>query len=92
VLTPAQAVVNAIALVNALVDNGTLEAGSASALISKLDGVKKALGGGNTNAASGKLGALLNELDALVLSARATEDQLRPLHALVERLIAAISP
>jgi hypothetical protein len=91
VLTLAQGVESAIALVNTLVTDGKIDGGNANSLISKLDGAKAALERGNTDAASGKLGALLNELDALVNSGRATAADIDALHDLVERVIQSIT-
>ena len=92
VLTPAEGVARAIALVEALLADGTINAGNANSLTSKLDGARKALESGNVNAASGKLGAVLNELEAMVRSGRVTEDDISALKSLVNRLRESISP
>ena len=47
-----------------LLADGKINGGNANSLTSKLEGTQKALENGNVNAASGKLGAVLNELDA----------------------------
>jgi PKD repeat protein len=91
VLTPAEGAARAIALVDALLADGTINAGNANSLRSKLEGAQKALDGGNFSAASGKLGALLNELEAMVRSGRVTEDETAALRSLVERLLESIS-
>jgi hypothetical protein len=91
VLTPAEGVDNAVALVNTLVADGKIDGGNAHSLISKLDGVKDALDRGSEQAASGKLGALLNELEAMVRSGRLSETDARALHDLIQRLIESIS-
>ena len=91
VLTPAQAAAGAIALVDALAATGKISAGNANSLTSKLDGAIKALERGNMSAASGKLGALLNEIEAMVRSGRVTADDISALHSLVTRLRESIS-
>ena len=91
VLTPAQGVVNAITLIETLVSGGTLNAGNANSLRSKLESAIRALESDNVNAAIGKLGALLNEVDALVRSGRMTEDDIGALQSLVERVLESIS-
>jgi hypothetical protein len=90
VITQAEGATNAIALVEGLVKDGKLSGGSGNSLISKLDGAKKAIDNGNNNAATGKLGALLNELEALVQSGRLTEADGQALRALVERLVRSL--
>jgi hypothetical protein len=90
VLTPAQGAARAIALVEALVTAGKLDAGNASSLTSKLDGIRQALENANVDAASGKLRALLNELEAMVRSGRVTEQDIATLQSLVERVLASI--
>ena len=91
VITQAEGMANAIALVGDLVETGKLNDGNAKSLTSKLDGIRKALGNGNQNSASGKLGAVLNELEAMVKSGRLTEADAQPLRTLVERLVASIT-
>ena len=90
VITQAEGATNAIALVEGLVKDGKLSGGSGNSLMSKLDGAKKAIDNGNNNAATGKLGALLNELEALVQSGRLTEADGQALRALVERLVRSL--
>jgi polyhydroxyalkanoate synthesis regulator phasin len=90
VLTLAEAATNAITLVERLVAEGKASAGNGKSLTSKLEGIQKAFEDGNTNAASGKLRALLNELDAMIRSGRLSEEDAAPLHALLERLIALV--
>ena len=87
VLAPAQAVGNAIALVDALAEDGKLDAGNANSLRVKLEGARHSLEDDNTTAALGKLRALLNELDALVRSSRLSDAEARPVQTLVERII-----
>jgi len=92
VVTPAQAVTNAIALVQSLLESEKLKAGNANSLRSKLEGVKNALDDDNISAASGKLGALLNELEALIRSNRVTEADIDSLRTMIERILKSISP
>jgi polyhydroxyalkanoate synthesis regulator phasin len=92
VFTPAQGAARAIMLVEMLLADGKINGGNANSLTSKLEGTQKALENGNVNAASGKLGAVLNELDAMVRSGRVTEDDISALRSLVRRLQESISP
>jgi PKD repeat protein len=91
VLTLAEGLANAVALIEGLVDEEKLNGGNANSLISKLDGAKKALDSGNETSAAGKLRALLNELEALVQSGRLTETDAQPVRALVERLLQSLA-
>ena len=91
VFTPAQGAARAITLVEMLLADGKINGGNANSLTSKLEGTQKALENGNVNAASGKLGAVLNELDAMVRSGRVTEDDISALRSLVRRLQESIS-
>jgi DNA/RNA endonuclease G (NUC1) len=88
VWTPVQGVQNASAIVVRLA--GRLSAGNVISLTAKLDAAKKQLDSGNTNAANGQLGAILNELDAMVRSGRLTETDAAPLRSLVERVLQSI--
>ena len=88
VWTPVQGVQNASAIVVRLASQ--LSAGNVNSLTVKLDAAKKQLEMGNTNAASGQLGAVLNELDAMVRSGRLAETDAAPLRSLVERVLQSI--
>ena len=90
VVTPTQAVGGAIAMVSTLQAAGKIDAGNASSLRTKLDGSRAALERGNANAATGKLRALLHELDAMVGSGRLTPQDAQPLRELVERIVGAV--
>jgi hypothetical protein len=59
-------------------------------LSAKLDAAKKQLERGNTTPASGQLGAVLNELDAMVRSGRLADADAAPLRTLVQRLLDSI--
>jgi DNA/RNA endonuclease G (NUC1) len=87
VLTPAQATARAVALVEALATAGKISAGNANSLTAKLDGAGKAFERGNTSAASGKLGALLHEFEAMVRSGRVAEADVAALQSLVTRVL-----
>jgi len=91
VLTPGQAVQNAIGLVAHLETDGKLNHGNANSLTKKLEAAAKAIARGNMNAALGPLGAFLNELDAMVRSGRLSEADAAPLRLLVNRVIESIS-
>jgi FIMAH domain-containing protein/PKD domain-containing protein len=90
VVTPAQAVSGAIAMVAALEASGKVSAGNASSLRVKLESARAALERGNSNAATGKLNALLHELDAMVGSDRLTPHDVQPLRELVERVVGSV--
>jgi DNA/RNA endonuclease G (NUC1) len=90
VLSPSQAIGNAIGLVDALADDGKIDAGTANSLRVKLEGAGRSLDDANTTAALGKLRALLNELEALVRSDRLSETDAQPLRTLIDRVIASI--
>jgi len=90
VVTPAQAVSGAIAMVAALEASGKVGAGKANSLRAKLESARAALDCGNSNAATGKLNALLHELDAMVGSGRLTSQDVQPLRELVERVVDAV--
>jgi hypothetical protein len=90
VLTPSATVDEAIRLVDALVAAGKVDGGNANALRAKLDGAKTQLDAGHTNGASGKLGAFLNQLEAMIRSGRVAEDDVAALYDLVERMMASM--
>jgi DNA/RNA endonuclease G (NUC1) len=89
VWTPVQGIQNASAIVVRLA--GRISAGNVNSLTAKLDAAKKQLEVGNTNAASGQLGAVLNELDAMVRSGRLAETDAAPVRSLVERVLQSIA-
>ncbi|HUQ83198.1 MAG TPA: DNA/RNA non-specific endonuclease [Gemmatimonadaceae bacterium] len=89
VLTLAEVATNAIAIVERLVADGIVSAGNGKSLTSKLESIRRAFEQGNANAASGKLGALLHELEAMIRSGRLSEADAAPLRALIERLLSS---
>ena len=91
VLTAAQAVGSAIALLDELAAAGKIDAGNASSLRTKLESAQAALERDNDTAATSKLRALLNELSAMVSSDRLTPEEIQALRDLVERVMGAIN-
>jgi hypothetical protein len=91
VLTPAEGVENAIALVNRLLAGGKIHADIANSLTSKLSGAKTSLLHETTHAALGKLEAVLNELNALIHGSHVSAADVDALHELVERVIKSIT-
>ena len=91
VVTPSQAIGNAIALVDALAANGKLDPGTANSLRTKLESARAAMDRDNDTAATGKLRALLNELEAMVNSDRLTPEEIEALRQLIERVMESIS-
>lgn len=73
------AVERALAMVNELAASGALSSGEANSLRAKLRAAASSLERGNTNSASGQIGAALNELRALANSGRLTAAQVAPL-------------
>jgi DNA/RNA endonuclease G (NUC1) len=90
VLTPVAALQNAAAIVAALEAAGTVDHGNATSLTQKLDAAIAALQSGNTIPARGQLGALLNEIDAMIQSGRLTPQAADPLRSLVDRVARVI--
>lgn len=89
VLTQAQGAQRAIALVNQMVADGQLNAGTGNSLRAKLNAAIQQLERGNTTPAINQLEALLNELDAMVSSTRLSAVDADPLRELVTRVIAS---
>lgn len=90
VLTAAQAVGKALAEVTALQENGTLNSGNANSLASKLTNAQGQAERGGKSAALGMLGAVQNELDALVRTGRVTEASIAALRSYVQRAAIAL--
>jgi DNA/RNA endonuclease G (NUC1) len=91
VLTPAQAVGSAIALLDELAAAGKIDAGNANSLRTKLESAQAALESDSDTAATGKLRSLLNELAAMVNSDRLTPEEIQALRELVERVLGSIA-
>ena len=80
-----------LAAVQDLVDSGALAPNKAKSLTAKIDQVQRLIDRGKTATAINVLGALLNQLDALVRSGRLTESEAAPLRSAVETLIDQLS-
>ena len=91
VLTYAQAIQNAIALIDQLVADGALAAGNANSLKAKLDGAAKNLMAGDVSSALDKLQSARSELDGLIRSGRISSTDAAALRTLLSRLIASLS-
>ena len=91
VITASQGVQNAAALVSRLARDGSLSAGNANSLMAKLDAAQKQLDRGKTTPVAGQLGAVLNELDAMVRTDRLSAAEAEPIRTLVQRVLQSIS-
>ena len=80
-----------LALVDALIAAGTVNAGNGNALMAKLEAAAASIERGNTIAAGNQLDALLNELDAMVRSRRLTTAEAAPLRAAINALAASLA-
>ena len=76
-----------LSLVQELVDSGHLAANKSKSLIAKVNAAEALIGMDNLDAAVNVLGALLNQLDALVSSGDVTEEQVASLRADTVELI-----
>jgi len=84
VLTPQQGIANLIAQVNGVANGGT-----ANSLNAKLRAASASLDRGNTEAATGQLGAFINEVEAMVQSGRLTQAQGNALIAAARLILAS---
>lgn len=91
VLSPVQGLGVAGATVSALVSNGTINSGNGRSLQAKLDAASASIDRGNGEAATGQLGALLNELQAMVGSGRLTAADAQPISDMVNRVLRSIA-
>ena len=90
VLTPAQGVAHLSDLISALGTSGALNDGQLNSLQAKLDNAAKQLVRGNGTSAANMLGALVNELQALVNSGRMTDATAAPILEYAQRVIGSI--
>jgi DNA/RNA endonuclease G (NUC1) len=90
VITVAQGIAAAQAIVDQLLASHVLNRGNANSLSAKLDAASASLRRGQTKAAVNQLDALQDELEALVRSHRLTVAQADPLGTLVSRLQDAV--
>jgi DNA/RNA endonuclease G (NUC1) len=86
VITPAQGIAVAQAIVDQLLASRALNRGNANSLSAKLDAASASLRRGQTTAAVKQLDALLDELEAMVRSRRLSAAEADPLGTLVNRL------
>ena len=91
VLTVADALGNAIRLLEQLVADGKLDSGSANSLRAKLDAADAQLAQGNVATAASVLQAFLNELDAMVASGRVLEADVALLRSEVARMVRSLN-
>lgn len=88
--TRQQAVDSVSTRVDALVASGAINAGNGQSLNAKLAAARASLDRGNFNAASGQLGAALNQLDALEGAGRIPSADAATLRALIHRIVATL--
>lgn len=81
----------AAALISELAANSNIGAGNANSLQQKIDAAQQQLGANGITPATNQLRALLNELNAMVVSGRVTGDDVSALQALVNGVIASVS-
>jgi len=89
-LPPAVALARAIALVDAMVADGTLSRGNGTALRAKLNAATQSVGRGNAEAARGQIGATLNQIDALIRSGRLSPADAAALQDVLERGLSSL--
>ena len=77
-------------MVDDLLGSTILKAGDANALSSKLDAASKQLERGHATPIDGQLGALRNQVEAMVRTGKLTAAQAAPLFAMIERTLAAL--
>jgi DNA/RNA endonuclease G (NUC1) len=85
-LPPAVGIARARTMIDDLAGTA-LSKGEATSLLAKLNAAEAALARGNTTAVEGSLGALLNEIDALVQSGRLTAAQVDALREILGRTL-----
>lgn len=90
-MTTEQEIVEMLDQIQALVNDGTLNAGQGNALSSKLENVLAKLAKGNTNAAVNQLGAFVNQLEGFVAGGVLTAEQAEPLVKAASAIIFALS-
>jgi DNA/RNA endonuclease G (NUC1) len=91
VMTPTDAIKQAVAAVDALVAAGTLSTAQASSLKAKLTGAAKNIAEGDVNGALDKLQSTISALDALMRAGRLPVASGTPIRALIERTIQSLS-
>ena len=91
VMTATDAITQATAAVNALVDTGVLKGGQAASLKSKLAGAEKNIAQGDVGGAIEKLQSAIDQLDALMRTGILPADSGMPIRTLLERTIQSLS-
>jgi DNA/RNA endonuclease G (NUC1) len=91
VLTSNQGVTTIVSAIEQLVGAGKLSGGNANSLRAKLDGVTSQIEKGNYTPARNKLGAFINEVDAMERSGRLTAADAAMLRDLANRVIASLA-
>ena len=89
-LPPALGLERAVALVEALGADGSLNAGLTQSLLAKLQAAQRALERGNATAVAGQVGAAINELNALSGTDRLTPAQSGPIQNVLKRALAGL--
>lgn len=89
-VTPAQGIAQLRAGIEALAAGAGLSRGQAQSLAAKVDAAEASIARGNRQAALGQLGALRNELRALVTSGRASAALVEELEFAIERVERAV--
>ncbi len=91
VISAAQAIQNAAAMIDALVAAQKLEAKNAKTLKVKLSGAVKDINNGDTATAVDKVESTIDQLDALVASGRLAVADAAPVRALLARVIQSLT-
>jgi len=91
VTAPSQALAQAGGLLREFSLDAGLNAGNANSLRAKLDAAQAQLGAGNSTAAVNQLQSLLNEIDAMIRSDRASAAGAADLVAMLNRIIRSLS-
>ena len=91
VTAPSQALAQAGGLLREFSLDAGLNAGNANSLRAKLDAAQAQLGAGNSTAAVNQLQSLLNEIDAMIRSDRASAADAADLVTMLNRIIRSLS-
>ncbi len=85
-VTPVQGAGQVRGAITALLDGGVINRGQATSLTAKLDALEASLARGQADVAANQLGALRNEVEAMLRSGRLTAAQAEALQLALERL------
>ncbi len=86
-IPPRVGVDRALGFIESLAASGALSRGNANSLTSKLEAARRQIEAGNLTPVAGQLGAVLNELKAMVSTGRLTEAQAAPTVEIVQRVL-----